>query len=216
MRKLDEARLKTILEYIKEYQREYGEAPTVREIASECRVNSTATVSRALKELERRGLIDLIYQDNRAYISTPKELKVGKSESASIVGECRCGEPMLAVENVVSTVQLPVDIFGSGKHFLLYAKGRSMIKRGIFDGDLMVVRAQPNADVGEVVIARIDNEEATAKVLARANGKYYLKPANDEVDANGNRIYKDIHPKGNWEIIGVVDNVIHCPDTDVI
>ena len=91
-----------------------------------------------------------------------------------------------------------------------------MIKRGIFDGDLMVVRAQPNADVGEVVIARIDNEEATAKVLARANGKYYLKPANDEVDANGNKIYKDIHPKGNWEIIGVVDNVIHCPDTDVM
>ena len=50
----------------------------------------------------------------------------------------------------------------------------------------------------------------------QANGKYYLKPANDEVDANGNKIYKDIHPKGIWEIIGVVDNVIHCPDTDVI
>ncbi len=216
MRKLDEARLKTILEYVKEYQREYGEAPTVREIASECRVNSTATVSRALKELERRGLIDLIYQDNRAYISTPKELKVGKSESASIVGVCSCGEPILAVENVISTVNLPIDIFGSGKHFLLYAKGRSMIKRGIFDGDLMVVRVQPNANIGEVVIARIENEEATAKVLAKANGKYYLKPANDEVDAKGNRVYQDIYPTGNWEILGVVDNVIHSPDTDVI
>ena len=216
MRRLDEARLKTILEYVKEYQYKNGEAPTIREIASECSVNSTATVTRALRELEKRGLIELNYIGNRAYISTPKKLKVGKTESASIVGECPCGEPMLAVENIISTVQLPVDIFGNGKHFLLYAKGRSMIKRGIFDGDLMVVRIQPNAQVGEVVIARIDNEEATAKVLAKENGKYYLEPANDETDAQGNRLYKDIHPKGQWEILGVVNHVIHSTDNDVI
>ena len=91
-----------------------------------------------------------------------------------------------------------------------------MIKRGIFDGDLMVVRVQKTAKVGDVVIARVNNEEATAKVLARENRKYYLKPANDEVDEHGNRVYNDIYPEGEWEILGVVDNVIHSPKKVVL
>ena len=91
-----------------------------------------------------------------------------------------------------------------------------MIKRGIFDGDLMVVKLQKSANVGEVVIARVNNEEATAKVLAKKNGKYYLKPANDEVDKYGERVYQDIHPEGEWEILGVVDNVIHSPKREVL
>ena len=134
----------------------------------------------------------------------------------SIVGSCPCGEPVLAVENIVATVALPVEIFGAEQHFILKAKGNSMIKRGIFDGDLMVVKVQKSANVGEVVIARVNNEEATAKVLAKKNGKYYLKPANDEVDKYGERVYQDIHPKGEWEILGVVDNVIHSPSREVL
>jgi repressor LexA len=90
-----------------------------------------------------------------------------------------------------------------------------MVKRGIFNGDLMVVRVQNTANVGEVVIARVNNEEATAKVLAKSRGKYYLKPANDEVDEDGNPLYRDIHPVGEWEILGVVDNVIHSPAKEV-
>ena len=90
-----------------------------------------------------------------------------------------------------------------------------MIKRGIHDGDLMVVRVQSTAEIGDVVIARVNQEEATAKVLARSRGKYYLQPANDEVDSDGNPMYRDIHPKGDWDILGVVDNVIHSPKKEV-
>jgi repressor LexA len=74
---------------------------------------------------------------------------------------------VLAVENIVSTVALPVEIFGADEHFILRATGNSMVKRGIFNGDLMVVRVQSTANVGEVVIARVNDEEATAKVLAK-------------------------------------------------
>ena len=136
--------------------------------------------------------------------------------NASIVGTCPCGEPVLAVENITATVALPVEIFGSEEHFILKAKGSSMIKRGIFDGDLMVVRVQNTANVGEVVIARVNNEDATAKVLARKRGKYYLEAANDSEDENGKRLYPDIHPVGDWEILGVVDNVIHSPMREVL
>jgi repressor LexA len=148
-------------------------------------------------------------------ISCPNNLSAGASRNASIVGSCPCGEPVLAVENIVSTVALPVEIFGAEEHFILKATGNSMKKRGIFDGDLMVVRVQSTANVGEVVIARVNDEEATAKVLAKSRGKYYLKPANDDVDEDGNPLYRDIHPKGEWEILGVVDNVIHSPAKEV-
>ena len=50
----------------------------------------------------------------------------------------------------------------------------------------------------------------------KKNGKYYLEAANDSLDINGERIYKDIHPKGNWDIIGVVKQVIHSTDKDVL
>ena len=118
---------------------------------------------------------------------------------------------MLAVENITATVALPVEIFGTEEHFILRAKGQSMIKRGIFDGDLMVVKVQNTAEVGEVVIARLNQEEVTAKVLAFADGRHYLEPANDEVDEKGKPIYRDIHPDGEWDILGVVDHVIHAP-----
>ena len=94
---------------------------------------------------------------------------------------------MLASENIEATVSLPVDIFGRGEHFILKAKGRSMVNRGIADGDLLVVRAKSNADPGDIVIARVNGEEATAKILMKENGKVFLRAANDEVDENGNK-----------------------------
>ena len=118
----------------------------------------------------------------RRIISIPDNLNIGQTKHTSIVGSCPCGTPLLAVENITATVALPVEIFGNEDHFILRAKGQSMIKRGIFDGDLMVVKIQNTAEVGEVVIARLNQEEVTAKVLAFADGRHYLEPANDEVD----------------------------------
>lgn len=93
----------------------------------------------------------------------------------------------------------------------VYAKGRSMIQRGIFDGDLLVVRKQSVANVGQTIIARVNGEDATAKVYALKDGRPYLKAANNELDAHGKRIYRDIYPKGEWDILGIVDYVIHAP-----
>ncbi|MBO5009199.1 MAG: repressor LexA [Clostridia bacterium] len=217
MKRIDEVKLNEVYQYICDCHSTERRSPTYREIANACDINSTAWVSSLVGVLEERGLIELEAHGNKRTISVPDNLAVGESINASIVGTCPCGEPVLAVENITATVALPVEIFGSEEHFILKAKGNSMIKRGIFDGDLMVVRVQNTANIGEVVIARVNyNEEATAKILACKRGKYYLKAANDEVDENGEALYKDIHPKGDWEILGVVDNVIHSPTKEVL
>ena len=216
MKRIDEVKLNEVYQYICDCHSSERRSPTFREIATACDINSTAWVSSLVGVLEERGLIELETHGNKRTISVPNNLAVGESINASIVGTCPCGEPVLAVENITATVALPVEIFGSEEHFILKAKGNSMIKRGIFDGDLMVVRVQNTANIGEVVIARVNNEDATAKVLARKRGKYYLEAANDSEDENGKRLYPDIHPVGDWEILGVVDNVIHSPTREVL
>lgn len=215
MRKLDEGKLSEVYRFIRDVHANEGRSPTFREISSVCSIASLSWVSKLVAVLEERGLIAIDRVGKKRVISVPTNLAIGASRNASILGSCPCGEPMLAVENVISTVSLPVEIFGSDEHFILKAKGNSMVRRGIFDGDLMVVRVQNTAIVGEVVIARVNNEEATAKVLAIEKGQYYLKPANDEVDEHGELLYKAIYPKGEWEILGVVDHVIHSPIKEV-
>ena len=144
MRKINEERLQTVYRYISSYQQEYGHSPSLREIGQHCSIPSTATVARMVNSLKERELIDCRQNGKKTYISVPDNLSPCGSLTAPIVGSCPCGEPMLAVENILSTVSLPVEIFGRGEHFLLYAKGDSMINRGIFDGDLMVVRDHIN------------------------------------------------------------------------
>ena len=169
--KIDEVKLNEVYKYICYCREREGRSPTFREIATACDINSTGWVSNLVKILEERGQIELKNQGQRRVISLPHNFSIGATNNTSIVGSCPCGEPVLAVENIVATVALPVETFGSEQHFILKAKGNSMIKRGIFDGDLMVVKLQKSANVGEVVIARVNNEEATAKVLAKKNGK---------------------------------------------
>lgn len=216
MRRFDEVKLNDVYRFICDCHSVQRRSPTFREIAVACGIASLGWVSSLVEILEERGMISLKQVGKKRVISIPDNLEVGRLRNASIVGSCPCGEPVLAVENILATVALPVEIFGEDEHFILRASGRSMIKRGIFDGDLMVVRVQSTAKVGEVVIARVNDGDATAKVLARSdNGEYYLRAANDELDSDGVRIYSDIHPSGSWEILGVVDNVIHSPKREV-
>lgn len=215
MRRVDESKLDEVYSFILDCQQNEKRIPSLREIAQACEINSTAWVSSLISMLADRGQLEVVQKGSRRTFTIPGNLNVGETRKASFVGSCPCGEPVLAVENIIATVALPVEIFGKSEHIILRAKGRSMIKRGIFDGDLMVVRVQNTANIGDVVIARVNNEEATAKVLAKRGNKFYLQPANDEVDENGKPIYADIFPKGDWDIIGVVDNVIHRPTKEV-
>lgn len=204
MRKYDEEKLMSICEFVKEYQKEEGRSPSYREIGRHIGQSNPGMAARYIKELERRGLLN---KENDGTIAIDTRLFSGHTRNASLVGAVACGMPIFAEENIEGTYQLPTEIFGSSEHFLLMAKGYSMIDKGIEDGDIIVVEKANTAYPGQVVIALI-GDEATAKIFLPQKNKVILRAANESVDANGNRNYPDIVVK-ECQILGIVDKVIH-------
>ena len=97
--------------------------------------------------------------------------------SIPLVGRVTAGNPILAVENIDDYLPLPRSLADQEDCFLLRVVGDSMIEAGILDGDLVIVRKQPTANNGDIVVAMID-DEATVKRFYRENGHIRLEPAN--------------------------------------
>ncbi|HXW35968.1 MAG TPA: transcriptional repressor LexA, partial [Acidimicrobiales bacterium] len=111
-----------------------------------------------------------------------------------VVGDVAAGTGVLASENVEELLPLPEDFTGTGSLFVLRVRGDSMIEAGILEGDFVVVRQQPDAENGEIVVAGIPDGEATVKTFRRKRGKIVLTPANSsmepmEFNANDVTIY---------------------------
>ena len=87
-----------------------------------------------------------------------------------MVGSIRCGDPELEEENVEEYVSLPKSIFGEGKFYILHARGDSMVDAGIEDGDMIVIRMQETAAVGDIVVALDENNENTLKMYGGIDG----------------------------------------------
>ena len=95
-----------------------------------------------------------------------------------LVGDVAAGTGVMAEENVEELLPMPAQFTGNGPSFMLRVRGDSMIEAGIYDGDYVVVRQQPEADNGDVVVAGIGDGEATVKTFSRKNGHVVLTPAN--------------------------------------
>ncbi|ALA18923.1 transcriptional repressor LexA [Chelatococcus daeguensis] len=95
-----------------------------------------------------------------------------------VMGRIAAGTPISAIQSRSHTVSLPPDMLGSGEHFALEVRGDSMIEAGILDGDTVVIRKQDTANTGDIVVALIDDEEATLKRLRRRGSSIALEAAN--------------------------------------
>lgn len=204
MKLYDEDTLSKIYRFIKQYQKENGKSPTYRQIGHSIGISSSGMVGRYIRQLEMRGLIG---KEKNGAVAIDPRLFSGRTRTASLIGTVACGMPIFAEENIEGNFELPVEIFGNEEHFLLHAKGYSMIGKGIYDGDIIVAKRQNTAESGQVVVALID-DEATTKIFIPKKNRFVLKAANDSTDENGNRCYPDI-VTDHCEILGVVDNVIH-------
>jgi len=172
-----------ILEYIGESLREHGYPPSVREIGEAVGLASSSTVHAHLALLQREGYLKRDPTKPRAI-----EVRYDPSSKAAmparpvrhvpLVGDVAAGTGVLASENVEELLPLPEDFTGTGSLFMLRVRGDSMIEAGILDGDFVVVRQQPDADNGDVVVAGIPDDEATVKTFSRRRGKIVLTPAN--------------------------------------
>ena len=173
-------RQKKVLEGIHHIQREKGYPPTVREIGERLGLRSSCTVQRHLEALERKGYINRSPTRARSIeilsAVDPTMVPV-PMVPVPIVGTVAAGQPILAFENIEEVFPLPRDIVKDDQCFMLQVKGDSMIEAGIFDGDYVVVRQQPYADDGDIVIAML-GDEATVKHLRHRRNRIYLEPAN--------------------------------------
>ena len=167
----DKAQL--ILEYVNRFILENGYSPSVREIGAAVGLRSTASVSYHLQALQEKGLLQNpgAKGRKRAIVTS---LRPGQ---IPVVGVVTAGLPILACENQEGTMAWE----GEPGCFALRVRGDSMVGAGILSGDKVVVRPQPSADDGQIVVARI-GDEATVKRLRRRNGEIWLMPENDNYD----------------------------------
>ena len=172
-----------VLSYIQSEIRERGYAPSVREIADAVGLRSTSTVHGHLMRLEKKGLLFRDAMKPRAIGIATRSDDEDISERINevpVVGQVAAGVPILAEENIEEVLPLPVSLTGNGEHFVLRVKGDSMIQVGILSGDYIVVRSQPDAQNGEIVVALI-GDEATVKRFYKENGYFRLQPENDSM-----------------------------------
>lgn len=95
-----------------------------------------------------------------------------------MMGRIAAGVPIEAIQQKTTTIQLPADMLGAGEHFALEVRGDSMVNLGILDGDTVIVRRTDRAETGEIVVALIDDEEATLKRLRKRGNTVALEAAN--------------------------------------
>ncbi|WP_375290188.1 transcriptional repressor LexA [Qipengyuania sp.] len=199
-----------LLRFIQVRLEQTGISPSFEEMKEALDLKSKSGVHRLISALEERGFIRRLANRARALevIKTPEEAvltsrsapvaandrapakpsRVGAPAPANDVldiplhGRIAAGAPIEALEGQ-SSLQVPAALLGPGEHYALEVSGDSMIEAGIFDGDYALVRRTDTARDGEIVVALVDNEEATLKYLRRVNGKICLDPANGAYEA---------------------------------
>ena len=177
------AKQKEILEYIKSEILSKGYPLAVREICEAVDLKSTSSVHSHLETLEKNGYIRRDPTKPRAIEILDDDFNLTRREvvNVPIVGHVAAGEPILATENIENYFPIPVEYMPNEETFMLKVKGESMINAGIFNGDNVLVKKQPNAENGDIVVALVD-DSATVKTFDKEDGHYRLQPENDTMD----------------------------------
>lgn len=182
MRKLSDMQQK-IYDYIVLSIRTQGYPPSIREICKAVGLKSPSTVHFHLKHLEEAGYIETQTGKGRAISLTRQPAKPLCSQDKKtldqipILGNVAAGSPILAEECIEGYLTFDTD-GRADECFALHVRGESMINAGILNGDLVIVRSQPVAENGEIVVALI-GDEATVKRFFRKEGHIWLMPEND-------------------------------------
>ena len=182
-----------ILKFIKSEVSKKGYPPSVREIGAAVGLKSTSTVHGHLSRLEAKGYIRRDPTKPRAieillpsdeFEDTDINTNISNIETTQqsvtmvpIVGRVSAGQPILAVENIEDSFPLPATFVDDGEYFMLQITGDSMIEIGIHDHDYVLVKHQPDAKNGEVVIALLD-DSATCKTFYKEDHRIRLQPEN--------------------------------------
>lgn len=203
-------RQQQIFEFILSNIDKFGYPPSIPEIQEKFSFKSPNAVKDHLEALERKGYIARRPHKSRGIeVLNNTSLRADNDDmndnviELPIVGKVSAGGPILAQENIEGTIYVDKSIAKSNKGmFALRIKGTSMIDAGILDGDFVLVRQQPIAEQGEIVVALIE-DEATVKRFYKEKDRIRLQPENNAMEPI------IIDPKeSNVRIIGKVEGVI--------
>lgn len=172
-----------ILEYIKEEILSKGYPPAVREICEAVHLKSTSSVHSHLETLEKNGYIRRDPTKPRAIEILDEDFNLTRREVVNVpmLGQVAAGEPILATENIENYFPIPAEFMPNKESFMLKVKGESMINAGILNGDSVLVKQQPDAENGDIVVALV-GDSATVKTFYKEDGHYRLQPENDTMD----------------------------------
>src|SRR4030042_3470071 len=157
-----------VLSFLKNFLQEKGCAPTLREIASQFGLRGPKAPQKTLQILEKKRYIRRVPGGSRAIeILIPPLVHKSRVLSIPIVGRVRAGEPVLAIENIEGYIHLDRSLVSTEDVFLLRVQGDSMIDAHIQDGDFALVKPQPNAEHGEIVVALIEDEATIKRIFKK-------------------------------------------------
>ena len=126
-----------------------------------------------------RGFVPNVIEGNLGRVRPPSiEDDASRPIAVPVMGRIAAGTPIEAIQNKSSVLNMPADLLSAGEHFALEVRGDSMIEAGILDGDIALIKKSDGADTGDIVVALIDEEEATLKRFRRRGASIALEPAN--------------------------------------
>lgn len=200
MRPKNEGTKLQIYDFINEYLNEHRVSPSISEIAEHTNC-AVSTVHKFLVRLEEEGYIE---RNGRKHIIS--QMNDWPLDNIPVIGQIACGKPQLAIEDIQCYLPINKRFFGSGEYFGLIANGDSMINVGIDTGDIVIVRKQPTAEEGQIIVAMTQLPEdaepsATLKRFYKTRKKnvFRLHPENDTMED----IIVD-----NLQIIGIAVKVL--------
>jgi repressor LexA len=219
-----------LLRFINERLKEAGVPPSFDEMKDALDLRSKSGIHRLITALEERGFIRRLPNRARAIevIKLPElspgggsrrgftpsviEGNLGKGRGGAaaddgerpvavpVMGRIAAGTPIEALQTRSHTISVPPDMLGSGEHYALEVRGDSMVDAGILDGDMALIQRNDTADTGDIVVALIDDEEATLKRFRRRGASIALEPANTSYEV---RILPPNRVKIQGKLIGL-------------
>ena len=173
--------------------------PSFEEMKDALGLKSKSGIHRLISGLEERGYIERLPHRARALeikrlpegmkknaanadLAAPANQDAANFDQIPLYGKIAAGTPIEAIANEGEFVQIPPGFGGSGELYALTIEGDSMVNAGIHDSDIVVIQRCSTAENGAIIVALVDDEEATLKRLRRAGGKIVLEPENDDYE----------------------------------
>lgn len=167
---------KRIFNFIRAFIQQHGHSPTLVEIGKAMEISSKGTVHRYIQALKQKGVLEQTERGWRGIRLADNP----QSTSLRLVGRIAAGHPIEAIEDQ-DEIDLH-DMFVGENRYALQVKGESMTGAGILDGDIVIIESRDNAQYGDIVVALIDEQEATLKRYRRyADGRIELAPENPDM-----------------------------------